>query len=354
MYFIAPSAPNLHQHMKIPKAIKRGDSWRICVNYEGKRYPTTHDTEKQAQVWAARKILELKDQAKRDPNELPQHTYREAIEYYMRHVTPTKKGERWELLRFNKIMRDNHKLVDTFLEQLKSIDFAKYRDARLKEVTPTTVTREMELLSAVLQHCIRELGWLKTSPMTTVSRPKEPPPRNRRASDYEIEKIIERTGYLKDEPVVTKNQQVGWCVLFALETAMRMSEITGMMWSEVFLNQQFVRLLDTKNGLSRDVPLSEEAERLLRQIQGLDKKRVLTIESASLSTLFRRFRDEVKIDDLRFHDLRHEAATRMAQIITNPADLAKITGHTDINILVNTYYNPTPTEVAARLRAGKK
>ncbi|ENU92028.1 hypothetical protein F971_03121 [Acinetobacter vivianii] len=43
----------------------------------------------------------------------------------------------------------------------------------------------------------------------------------------------------------------------------------------------------------------------------------------------------------------------MAQIIQNPADLAKITGHTDINILVNTYHNPTPTEVATRLRQGK-
>lgn len=340
--------------MKIPKAIKRGDSWRICVTFKGERYSTTHDTEKQAQVWAARKILELKDNSKRNENELPQHTYREAIEYYMEHVTPKKKGARWETLRFNKIMRDNPTLVSTNLEKLKSLDFAKYRDNRLKEVTATTVTREMELLSAVLQHAIRELGWLKTSPMTTVSRPKEPPPRNRRASDVEIEKILERTGYNRDEPVTTKYQQVGWCVLFAIETAMRLGEITDMTWKNVFLSQQFVRLPDTKNGLVRDVPLSEEAERLLLQAKGLDDDKVLTLEAASLSTLFRRFRDEAGISGLRFHDLRHEATTRMAQIIINPADLAKITGHTDINILVNTYYNPTPTEVAARLRAGKR
>ncbi|MFA9203636.1 MAG: tyrosine-type recombinase/integrase [Flavobacteriales bacterium] len=80
---------------------------------------------------------------------------------------------------------------------------------------------------------------------------------------------------------------------------------------------------------------------------------MLTITSASLSTMFRRFRDELKIEGLRFHDLRHESITRMAQIIKNPADLQKITGHTDVNILVNVYYNPTPTEVAMRLRGGK-
>lgn len=340
--------------MKLPTPRKRGDAWRIEFMHKGERYSSTHDTAAQATEWAARKMIELKDTAQRNPNDLPRHTYKEAIAYYMEQVTPKKKGERWETLRFNKIMRDNPKLIETFLEDLKPIDFARYRDNRLKVVEPTTVGREMELLSAVLQYSIRELGWLKTSPMSTVSRPKEPPPRNRRASDAELQAIIERTGYQRDEPVITKYHQIGWCILFALETAMRMSEITGMLWKNVFLEHQFVRLPDTKNGLTRDVPLSEEAERLLLQIKGLNDKRVLTLESASLSTLFRRFRNEVGIKDLRFHDLRHEAATRMAQIITNPADLAKITGHTDINILVNTYYNPTPTEVAARLRAGKK
>lgn len=340
--------------MKLPTPRKRGDAWRIEFMHKGERHSSTHDTSAQAKEWAARKMLDLKDSAGRGHNETPQHTYKEAIAYYMGHVTPKKKGERWELLRFNKIIRDNPKLVNTLLKDLRPINFSSYRDNRLKVVEPTTVGREMELLSAVLHYCIRELGWLKTSPMSTVSRPKEPPPRNRRASDEELNIIIERTGYQRNEPITTKYSQVGWCILFALETAMRMSEITGMLWKNVFIDRQFVRLPDTKNGLIRDVPLSEEAERLLLQIKGLDDKRVLTLESASLSTLFRRFRNESGINDLRFHDLRHEAATRMAQIITNPADLAKITGHTDINILINTYYNPTPSEVAARLRAGKK
>src|SRR5690606_40056819 len=79
--------------MKIPKAIQRGDSWRICVNHQNKRHTSTHDTEKEALEWAARKIIELKDAAKASKGELPKHTYQEAIEYYLKNVTPKRSEE---------------------------------------------------------------------------------------------------------------------------------------------------------------------------------------------------------------------------------------------------------------------
>lgn len=180
--------------------------------------------------------------------------------------------------------------------------------------------------------------------------PKEPPPRNRRAHQHEIDAIIEATGYQRDEPITKGSHEVGWAVLFAIETAMRLGEITAIEWKDVHIEGMYIHLTDTKNGLARNVPLSAEAERLLLQIKGYNHPRALKIGSDSLSTRFRFFRDKCGVEGLRFHDLRHEASTRMAQIIKNPADLAKITGHTDVNILVNTYYNPTPTEVAMRLR----
>ena len=339
--------------MKIPKPIRRGDAWRICVTFKGQRFTSTHDTDPQAREWAARKLLELKDAERRgESGELPQHTLGEAISLYIEKVSILKAGYRWENLRLNKLKRDNPTLSNKMLEKLKSIDFVNYRDKRIKEVSGTTVSREMELLGGVLNYCIRELGWLNKNPMSTVSRPAEAPPRNMRASDAEIELILEKCKYSRDEPLTTKYHEVGWCTLFAVETAMRMSEITGMRWADVHLDRQYVHLPNTKNGDARNVPLSVEAERLLRQAKGLDKDRVLTIESASLSTMFRRVRDAVGLPELHFHDLRHEAATRMAQIIKNPADLAKITGHKDVNILVNTYYNPTAQELAGRLRGG--
>lgn len=338
--------------MKSPKATKRGDTWRIQFMYEGHRYSSTHDTEKQAQEWAIRKMISLKDQGTpTTPAQPPEHTYLEAMQVYIQNVTQKKKGARWETLRLNKIIRENPRLVEKKLSKLTKMDFTNYKENRLKEVLPTTVSREMEILSAVMNYCVNDLGWLHQNIMKSVKRPTESAPRNRRASDEEIQKIIEKCGYSAEKCPSTKLEQVGWCTLFAVETAMRMSEITDMTWKNVHLEKLFIRLPTTKNGTERSVPLSLKAENLLRQIKSLDKEKVLTIESNSLSTMFRRKRDECKIKDLHFHDLRHEAITRMAQIIQNPADLAKITGHTDINILVNVYYNPTPTEVAQRLRA---
>jgi len=54
------------------------------------------------------------------------------------------------------------------------------------------------------------------------------------------------------------------------------------------------------------------------------------------------------IQDLNFHDTRHEACTRLAQLL-DVKDLSKVTGHKDIGILINTYYNPTASEIAKKM-----
>jgi integrase len=61
----------------------------------------------------------------------------------------------------------------------------------------------------------------------------------------------------------------------------------------------------------------------------------------------------LKDTDLHFHDARHEACTRLAQILPIQ-DLAKVSGHRDLKILLNTYYNITAPEIAAKMRQGQK
>ena len=69
------------------------------------------------------------------------------------------------------------------------------------------------------------------------------------------------------------------------------------------------------------------------------------LSSASLDALFRKYRPAA-LAHIRFHDSRHEALSRMAKKIHNPLDLAKISGHRDVNILLNVYYNPDDTHLA--------
>mgnify|MGYP000384920286 CR=1 FL=1 len=146
---------------------------------------------------------------------------------------------------------------------------------------------------------------------------------------------------------VNQKQQTAWAFLFAIETAMRAGEIVGMKWINVF--DEYVLLPDTKNGTARKVPLSNKARDLLELMRGLHDERVCTLTSANvLSAYFWQVvKGKLKIENLNFHDTRHEATTRLSQKLAIQ-DLAKVTGHKDLKTLMG-YYNPTATELAERI-----
>ena len=105
---------------------------------------------------------------------------------------------------------------------------------------------------------------------------------------------------------------------------------------------------ETKNGSSRDVPLSRRAMALLEKLRGLDDVSVFNLSNATRDSLFRRARDSAGIENLHFHDTRREALSRMAGKFS-AHELAKISGHKDVNILINTYYKADIEEFASRL-----
>ena len=106
-------------------------------------------------------------------------------------------------------------------------------------------------------------------------------------------------------------------------------------------------LLESKNGDSRKVPLSNRAIDLLKMLRHLDSKNVFTVDSDSFSTLFRRARDKCGIEDLHFHDTRHQAITNLSKKLT-VIQLARMVGHRDLKSLM-IYYNETATELAGLL-----
>ncbi|WP_280529816.1 tyrosine-type recombinase/integrase [Kingella potus] len=90
---------------------------------------------------------------------------------------------------------------------------------------------------------------------------------------------------------------------------------------------------------------SRRALSILEQLRGIDDTRVFALDTGTLDVVFRRARDSCGIADLHFHDSRREALTRMAKKV--PVEtLAKISGHRDLRILLNVYYNPDMAEVA--------
>ena len=210
-------------------------------------------------------------------------------------------------------------------------------------MSPSTVNREMVLISGAFTVARKEWGWVSVNPVSDVRKPTKPPPRDRRVSASELDELIALAG-------TDLNNQTARAIhafRFAIETGMRAGEIVGLEWSDVNLVKGVAQLHQTKNGSSRRVPMSPKAIELLKELPSRDGQ-CIQISSQNLDTLFRKIRDNAKIVDLKFHDSRHEAITRLAKKL-DVLSLARVVGHKDIRML-QIYYNETAEELAERLK----
>lgn len=322
--------------------IKRSGSWLARVRKNGIEKSATFRTKAEATEWAAALETEI---AAGKRGIAPDKTVGEMVQRYMDDVLPSKRGERPERHRLNRLMDDA--LANVRLAVVAQNHIAEWRDRRLKSVGAASVLREWNSLSAIFTTAQREWRWIVDHPMRGVTKPKDPPPRSRRITPDEIERLLLAFGYEYDERPETEMARIGAALLFAIETAMRAGEICALTWPHVDLNRRVAHLPKTKNGHARDVPLSKEALRLLRQVKG-DADLVFNLNANSLSVLFAKARARALIEDLHFHDSRREALTRMAAKV-DVLTLAKISGHRDLRILQAVYYAPDIADVASKL-----
>jgi integrase len=246
----------------------------------------------------------------------------------------------------NVFLRDP--VAEVSLRILASTDIAAWRDRRLNEVSGSTVAREMTILGHACSVARREWGWVRVNPVRDVRRPVTAAARTRRPAAEETEKLLDILGYSPEIPPKTVSARIGAAYLFAIETAMRAGEICGLEWQHV--NERHVHLPLTKNGYSRDVPLSAEARRIIEQLRSLDSEgdTVFDVSTASVDALFRKAKARALIEDLHFHDTRREALTRLSKVF-GVMELARISGHRDLRVLQNVYYAPSVSDLADKL-----
>lgn len=325
---------------------KRGESWRAEITKKGIRKSATFATKTEATRWAQSLESQI-DAGEYSP--VPKMTFAELIDKYVREVTINKGGAREESLRLNRIAKTPLGTVE--LENLSKRDFEQWQNQRLTEVSVLSVLRERVSLSAVMTQAIK-WEFLKSNPLSLVDKPKEPPARTRRYSQDEIERLVFVSGFDFDKVPDTAISRVGASLLFAIETAMRAGEICNMQWEDVNFDKSTVFLPKTKNGFARTVPLSSTAIKILRHLEQVkaDGESVFQIKSASHDAIFRKMKVLAGLDeaDLHFHDSRREALSRLAKKV-DVMTLAKISGHRDIKILLNTYYAPSMEDVAGLL-----
>lgn len=332
---------------------KRGSTWRAIVRRKGKTLTGTFDTKALAEEWATKVEAQIFE------GEAPDSAVKtvkaqgvsvaELFNRYSDEVSPGKKGTRWEQIRLRMLARD-FPLFQQAAVSITGPDMADWRDARLKQVAASSVNRELNLIAAVFNQAIREwrLG-MTTNPVRLITRPRNPKSRTQRVSDADRRKIIERLGWDGASLPQDSKQWTAFAFYLALATAMRKGELLMLTWNDIYFDERYAHLRDTKNGDERKVPLSNSALRLLRLVKDrVAHKPVVPITSGNLDKLFREAKIAVNLKHVRFHDTRREAATTMAPKLTNVLELAAITGHRNLKTLA-IYYAPKPGDLAAKL-----
>lgn len=314
--------------------------YRAEVYVLGTRDSASFRTRREAAAWASAREVELR--AAGAPGE--RATLSQVLERYRDEVSPTKRGQRWEALRIERMLANSVLPVTTQVAAVTPEQIAAWRDARLREVGNGTVLREIALLSAVFEHARREWRLLPANPVADVRKPRAPDHRTTTLTRAQIRALLITLGYAPRRRITSVSQSVAVALLLAIRTGMRAGEICGLTWDRV--HESWCDLPVTKT-TPRQVPLTPKALRLLDKMRGFEPVRVFGMKPPTLDTLFRRARDRAGLSGIVFHDTRHTAATWLAQRI-NVLDLCKMFGWTNPKQAM-TYYNPTAAEIARRI-----
>jgi integrase len=304
----------------------------------------------------------------------------EALDRYLAEIVPHKKGAVQEASTIKMLLALPLRLRP--LASIRGADIAALRDEWLKDYAPATVLRRLAVLSHIFNVARKEWGMESLSnPVEVVRKPPVNNARVRRVAE------LDRTAPVTGDETGERSMQKGELhrviaasgstllpsiVRLAMETAMRRGEIVNLRWEHVDLERRVAHLPATKNGSSRDVPLSSRAVEVLQALQDRADVReerrqgpVFDLRADAVTRAFERAvvrarkhyvndcreagtkpRDGFLVD-LRFHDLRHEATSRLASIFPMH-ELTKITGHNDPRMLMR-YYHPKAEDLAKKL-----
>ncbi len=320
--------------------------WQAQIIRQGqpRRY-RTFDTKGEAQAWAReieRAMVRGHLVLSREEERI---TFADALERYVREVTPHKRGALQEAQRAKRIIKSS--LGRVYLSNLGGKELSAYRDRLIAEgKAANTVRLDLALISNLYTVARTEWGMGSlVNPVELIKKPKPSAGRDRRLLPGEEKRLIKAAARYREFPELIR---------FALETGMRRSEIISMRWEYVDLSRRTVFIPEVKDAKvvrSRSVPLSSAAVDILKSLPRQLDGRVWTLSTSFVTTGFGRVVKTARVTyiegcqkegqqtepgylaNLRFHDLRHEATSRFFERGLNPMQVAAITGHKTLQML---------------------
>lgn len=300
--------------------------WQARVERKGwSRQYATFDTKADAEKWAsviesemARNLFVSRDEAEAT-------TLQEALERYEKEITPHKRGAQRERRRIE--VWCQHPLSRRSLASIQGKDVSEYiRKRSVAGAGANTIRLELALISHL--YTVARTAWgmpylANPVSLAKTARPRLPAGRNRRLREGEEERLLEAAS-AAFRPVIR----------WALATAMRRSEIAALRWEHVNIQQRSAHLPETKNGTARTVPLSREAVSILEALPRRIDGSVFGMSANAIECAWKRTRAAAEIEGLTFHDLRHEAISRLFERTDLDAmEIARVSGHKTLAML---------------------
>jgi integrase len=321
---------------------KRANRWQAQVRLQGCT-PTTKTfvRKSDAEAWARQQEIAIeRGEILSARRSLKSFVLADVLTRYEKEVTP-KRGAASE---FSRLRTITSSLGSIPLDKLTPSTLARYRDERLLIVSSASVRREL----VVLRHCLEvaRREWdvpMPRNPMDQVGRPADSKGRCRRLSREDWEKLL--LGLKK-----TRNKLLGDVVQVAIATGMRRGELLELRWSNVDFKNHTAYLPHTKNGDSRRIPLSPDALQVLLRVRRTNgEDRVFPITPNAVRLAWERLKERAGVEDLRFHDLRHEAISRFFEHGLSIPEVSAISGHKDTRMLLR-YTHLKAENLAVKLR----
>ena len=330
------AATNFDQLATIePRTLKDGSRrYRVRVRLQGE-LPRTKTFKRltDAKAWAAKIETDMGHGAYVPTTADRRRTLAQLIEKYrdeylptrgMRDVTKHEALLQWWADNYGHLTLDKVR-PEIIAEGRRKLTGRRKRDGEL--LSGATVNRHLAALSAVCKWAWKELRWLPSNPVLDVSKAPEGTGIIRFLSDDERKALL---AACKASP----DPNIGTAVMLALATGARYSNIRMLTWDDVDLTRWTLRFRETKNGEPRYVPVVGQAQAVLQAQfdrdptgEGWVFKGNRDDVPADLDKPWRKVRKAAGIEDVRFHDLRHTAASYLTMNGATLAEVAEVLGH---------------------------
>jgi integrase len=315
-------------------------TYRVKVRRKGYRTLSRTFKQKTRAKQFIRKIESDIDQGSHSTNtEASKRSLAEAIDRYSQFTLPKKpKSQNQQTMQLSWWKQQ---IGDLKLAQVTPAVLSESRTLLAHEQTnkgiprsDSTVNRYMAVISHLFTIAMKEWGWINSNPCRRLSKLTEPRGRVRFLDHAEIEKLMEAC---KNSP----NEYLYIIVVIALSTGARRNEIMTLTRDDVDLSQNILIFRDTKNTSTRSVPLLGEARELVDKLLKVPKlhtkllfpSKIKPEKPYDIRKAWENALRTAQIDQFRFHDLRHTAASYLTMSGASLIEVAEILGHRTLNMV---------------------